>query len=141
MRQKIFVATVVLVSILLAGNAVAEPVFRLDTPQEDAVVFGIVTVAGYVLDDGEDCGPQWSWRNCDWGPTLVDRIDLYVDGSYVSTADLYQPRYDVLQAYPWYTGTPFERPGFATSFDSSTLADGSHTISAVSYTHLRAHET
>ena len=129
MRQKIFVATVVLVSILLAGNAVAEPVFRLDTPQEDAVVFGIVTVAGYVLDDGQDCGPQWSWRNCDWGPTLVDRIDLYVDGSYVSTADLYQPRYDLLQAYPWYTGTPFERPGFATSFDSSSLADGSHTIS------------
>ena len=72
MRQKIFVATVVLVSILLAGNAVAEPVFRLDTPQEDAVVFGIVTVAGYVLDDGQDCGPQWSWRNCDWGPALVD---------------------------------------------------------------------
>ncbi len=129
MRQKFFVATVVLVSILLAGNAVAETVFRLDTPQEDAVVFGIVTVAGYVLDDGQDCGPQWAWRNCDWEPTLVDRIDLYVDSSYVSTADLYQPRYDVLQAYPWYTGTPFERPGFATSFDSSTLSDGSHTVS------------
>lgn len=129
MRQKILVATIVLVSIILAGNTVAEPIFRLDTPQEDAVVFGIVTVAGYVLDDGQECGPQWAWRNCDWGPTLVDRIDLYVDGTYVSTADLYQPRYDVLQAYPWYTGTPFERPGFATSFDSKILGDGSHTIS------------
>ncbi len=128
MLPEIIVGTVVLVSVLLSGNAVAETIFRLDTPQEEATVFGLVAVTGYVLDDGQDCGPQWTWRNCDWGPTLVDRIDLYVDDAYVATADLYQPRYDVLQAYPWYTGTPFERPGFATSFDSGTLSDGSHTL-------------
>jgi len=129
MRQKVLVAIVVLVSVLFVGNAIAEPIFRLDTPQEDATVFGLVTVSGYVLDDGSACGPVWAWHSCDWGPTLVNQIDLYVDDSYVSTADLYQPRYDVLQAYPWYTGTPFARPGFTTSFDSTVLSNGSHTIS------------
>ncbi|MEE4272813.1 MAG: hypothetical protein V2I67_14155 [Thermoanaerobaculales bacterium] len=129
MRQKVLVAIAVLVSVFLAGNAVSEPIFRLDTPQEGATVFGLVTVSGYVLDDGASCGPVWAWQDCDWGPTLVDRIDLYVDSAFVASADLYQPRYDVLQAYPWYTGTPFERPGFVTSFDSTLLNDGSHTIS------------
>lgn len=128
MRHRILVATLILVTVLLAGNAVAETIFRLDTPDDGATVFGLVSVTGYVLDDGEDCGAYWAWRNCDWGPTLVDKIDLYVDGAYVATADLYQPRYDVLQAYPWYTGTPFERPGFATSFDSASLSGGSHSL-------------
>ena len=100
MRHRIIVATLILVTVLLAGNAVAETIFRLDTPDDGATVFGLVAVTGYVLDDGEDCGAYWAWRNCDWGPTLVDKIDLYVDGAYVATADLYQPRYDVLQAYP-----------------------------------------
>ncbi|MGD8441395.1 MAG: Ig-like domain-containing protein, partial [Holophagae bacterium] len=58
----------------------------------------------------------------------MTRVDLYVDGGFVATADLNQPRYDVMQAYPWYTSTPFARPGFATSFDSATLTDGSHTL-------------
>jgi len=128
MRHRIIVAILILGTVLLAGNAVAETIFRLDTPDDGATVFGLVAVTGYVLDDGEDCGAYWAWRNCDWGPTLVDKIDLYVDGAYVATADLYQPRYDVLQAYPWYTGTPFERPGFATSFNSSSLSDGSHSL-------------
>ncbi len=128
MRYRIIVGSIILVTVLLAGNAVAEPIFRLDTPEDGATVFGLVSVEGYVLDDGADCGPQWTWQRCDWGPTLVNKVELYVDGNYVSTADLHHPRYDVLQAYPWYTGTPYARPGFATSFDSSTLSDGTHTL-------------
>jgi hypothetical protein len=128
MRQRIIVATVVLVSVLLAGKVAAEPIFYLDTPQEGATVFGLVTVAGYLLDDGEYCGPYWAWQSCDWGSSTVSRVDLWVDGAFVASADMFQPRYDVLQAFPWYIGTPFERPGFATSFDSSTLSDGAHTL-------------
>jgi hypothetical protein len=128
MRHKNIVGALFLVTALLAVNAAAEPIFRLDTPEDGATVFGLVEVTGYVLDDGQDCGPQWTWHSCDWGPTLVSRIELYVDGSYVSTADLNIPRYDVLQAYPWYASTPYARPGFATSFDSSSLTDGSHSL-------------
>lgn len=128
MRQRIIVGFIILVTVLLAGNVAAEPIFRLDTPEDGATVFGLVSVEGYLLDDGANCGPQWTWHDCDWGPALAQKIDLYVDGGYVATADLHHPRYDVLQAYPWYVGTPFARPGFATSFDSSALSDGSHTL-------------
>jgi hypothetical protein len=118
----------ILVTVMLASSADAAPIFHLDTPEEGATVFGLVTVTGYVLDDGEDCGPHWTWQNCDWGGALVSKVELYVDGGYVSTADLNVPRYDVLQGYPWYASTPYARPGFATSFDSATLTDGVHSL-------------
>jgi hypothetical protein len=126
MRTKNMVGALILVTILFTGNVHAEPIFHLDTPQDGATVFGFVAVTGYVIDDGADCGPQWTWQTCDWGASLVTRIDLYVDDGYVATADLNRPRYDVLQAYPWYASTPYARPGFETSFDSSTLSDGAH---------------
>ncbi len=128
MRHRIIVGTIIAVTVLLAGNGSAEPVFQLDTPQDGATVFGLVSVTGYVLDNGEDCGAPWAWQSCDWTDSLVTRVDLFVDGGYVATADLNQPRYDVLQAYPWYTGTPYANPGFATSFDSASLTDGAHTL-------------
>ncbi len=128
MRHRIIVGSIILVTVLLAGNAAAEPIFRLDTPEDGATVFGLVSVTGYVLDDGADCGPRWTWQHCEWGPTLVNKVELYVDGGYVATADLHHPRYDVLQAYPWYAGTPYEDPGFATSFNSNALSDGAHTL-------------
>jgi hypothetical protein len=128
MRHKNIVGALILVTVLLAATADAETIFRLDTPEDGATVFGLVAVTGYVLDDGQDCGPVWAWRNCDWGSSQVTKIELYVDGGYVATADLNQPRYDVLQAFPWYASTPYARPGFATSFDSTSLSDGVHTL-------------
>jgi hypothetical protein len=58
----------------------------------------------------------------------VSKIDLYVDDEFVATADMNQPRYDILQAYPWYAGTPYAHPGFATSFDSEAYSDGPHVL-------------
>jgi hypothetical protein len=58
----------------------------------------------------------------------VSKIDLYVDDEFVATADMNQPRYDILQAYPWYAGTPYSHPGFATSFDSEAYPDGPHVL-------------
>ncbi|HSN53959.1 MAG TPA: hypothetical protein VLT32_04775 [Candidatus Sulfomarinibacteraceae bacterium] len=128
MRHKNIVVALSLVTVLLAASAEAAPIFRLDTPEDGATVFGLVAVTGYVLDDGQSCGPYWNWQGCDWSDAQVTRIELYVDDGYVATADLNRPRYDVLQAYPWYASTPFARPGFATSFDSSSLSDGVHTL-------------
>jgi hypothetical protein len=128
MRYKGCAGALILLTLLLPITAQAETIFWLDRPGDGATVFGLVTVTGFVVDDGQQCGPQWTWNNCQWAEALVSKIDLYVDDELVATADLDQPRYDILQAYPWYAGTPYARPGFATSFDSRDYSDGQHTL-------------
>ncbi len=128
MRYKGFAAALILLSLLLPTSAYADTIFWLDTPADGATVFGLVEVNGFVVDDGQQCGPQWTWFSCEWDSALVSEIDLYVDDVYVASADLNQPRYDILQAYPWYAGTPYSRPGFVTSFDSEDYTDGWHTV-------------
>jgi hypothetical protein len=125
MRYKGIIGALVLLTLLLPINAYAGTIFWLDTPADGATVFGLVEVNGFVVDDGQQCGPQWTWNTCQWDDALVSKIDLYVDDEFVATADLDQPRYDILQAYPWYA---YSRPGFATSFDSNDYSDGSHTL-------------
>jgi len=129
MRRNVIGGALLLCAFLYPASATADVIFMLETPQEGATVFGLVEVSGYALGDGEECGPPWTWPQCDWGEdSTISKMDLYVDGSYVSTADLYQPRYDILLAYPWYAGTPFARPGFNTSFDSRDYSNGGHTL-------------
>jgi hypothetical protein len=128
MRNRGIAGALVLLTLLLPISVEAEVVFWLDTPADGATVFGLVEVNGFVVDDGQQCGPQWTWNTCQWAEALVSKIDLYVDGEFVATADLNQARYDILQAYPWYAGTPYSRPGFATSFDSDDYLDGWHEI-------------
>ncbi len=128
MRYKGSVGALVLLTLLLPISAVADTIFWLDTPADGATVFGLVEVNGFIVDDGQQCGPQWTWHSCQWDEALVSKIDLYVDDEFVATADMNQPRYDILQAYPWYAGTPYARPGFATSFDSEAYSDGVHTL-------------
>jgi hypothetical protein len=128
MRNKGFAVALVVLALLLPSSAVAETIFWLDTPADGATVFGLVEVRGFVVDDGQQCGPQWTWATCQWADALVSKIDLYIDDEFVATADLNQPRYDVLQAYPWYAGTPYARPGFATSFDAGDYSNGFHTL-------------
>jgi len=128
MRYKGTIGALVLLTLLLPISAYAETIFWLDTPADGATVFGLVEVNGFVLDSGEQCGPQWTWNTCQWADAMVSKIDLYVDDEFVATANLDQPRYDILQAYPWYAGTPYSQPGFVTSFDSNDYSDGSHTI-------------
>jgi len=109
-------------------TAVADTVFHLDTPQDGATVFGLVEVSGYIVDDGQQCGPPPEWQACDWGPSLVSKVELFVDNSFVAEADLGQPRWDVLQAFPWYAGTPYERPGFSVSFNADHFQSGERSL-------------
>ena len=128
MRRTVIGGAVVALALVLPMSAVADTIFRLDTPADGATVFGLVEVSGWIGDDGQECGTPASWDACPGTIALVSSIHLYVDGAFVAAADLNQARYDVLQAYPWYAGTPFARPGFSTSFNASTLADGPHTL-------------
>lgn len=111
MRRITMAVALVAVVTLLPAAASAQTVFWLDTPADGATVTGIVEVSGWILDDRG-----------------VSNIDLYVDGVLTAAADINIARYDVLQAYPWYAGTPSENPGFSTSFETSSLTSGSHTI-------------
>lgn len=111
MRTKAAGLLIAVLSMLLPGAASAEPVFWLDTPPPGATVAGLVEVAGWVLDERG-----------------VTAVDLYVDGVATASADLNLARWDVMQAYPWYMGTPAERPGFRTGFDASQLTDGAHSL-------------
>ena len=125
MRRNVIGVALVVAALAFPVNALADVMVWLDTPQPDATVFGLVEVSGYVLGDGTACGPPWAWAGCDWGDQMVVSVDLYVNGAFVASADLNRPRYDILQAFPWYAGTPFAKPGFSTSFDSSDYANGS----------------
>ncbi len=106
MRYKGFAGALVLLTLLLPISADAETIFWLDRPNDGATVFGLVEATGFVVDDGQQCGPQWTWNACQWQEALVSKIDLYVDNEFVASADIDQPRYDILLAYPWYAGTP-----------------------------------
>ncbi len=112
MRQKLIGSALLVALALLPASASAETMFWLDTPPNGATVAGVVEVAGWILDDRG-----------------VSNIDLYVDGVFVAPADLNIPRYDVLQAYPWYAGTEIGRfPGFSVSFNAEALTGGSHLL-------------
>lgn len=113
---------------LLPMTAMSNTVFHLDSPVEGSTVFGLVEVTGWILDDGQECGPPPEWQACEWGDAQISSIDLFVDDVFIAGADLNQPRWDVLQAYPWYAGTPYERPGFSVSFDASHFVSGEHTF-------------
>jgi N-acetylmuramoyl-L-alanine amidase len=128
MRLRVIGGILILLTFLVPLNASAETIFQLDTPKDGQTVFGLVEVSGYVLDSGEECGPIWTWNRCIWPDQPVQRIDLFVNNVFVATADLNQPRYDILQAYPWYAGTPYEQPGFFTSFDSRVLPNGTNSL-------------
>ena len=119
MRQNVIRGMLVAALVVLPMTAMADTVFHLDTPQDGDTVFGLVEVRGWILDDGSDCGVPADWQSCDWSQALVSSVDLYVDDAYVASADLGQPRWDVLQAFPWYAGTPYERPGFSVSFNAA----------------------
>ena len=58
MRHKVIAGALILAPFLFPVSAAAETIFWLDTPEEGATVFGLVEVAGFVLDDGAACGPQ-----------------------------------------------------------------------------------
>ena len=80
MRRTWIVGTMMILSALLPVSASGETVFHLDSPPDGATVAGIVEVSGWILDDGEECGPPPEWQTCDWSDALVSTMDLYVDG-------------------------------------------------------------
>jgi len=93
-------------------NPVYQTVFRLDTPEADSTVFGIVEVAGYIFDQRRG----------------VSQVTLMIDGAAVHDADINVAREDVWWKYPGFVGEATRHPGFRTSFRAANYAVGMHTL-------------
>jgi hypothetical protein len=81
----------------------------LENPKNNDKVSGIQTIHGWALDEKG-----------------VSRIELIVDGVYVSDIPYGGTREDLREAYPTYPSA--DQSGFALMMNYSTLSPGSHTI-------------
>jgi hypothetical protein len=107
---------------LFAATAHAAPASYpngwIDAPAANAKLTGSsVTVSGWALDSGSTSG------------TGVDRVDMYVDNTLVSTATYGDSRPDMANAF----GARFQNSGYHATLDLTKLVGGSHTID------MRAH--
>ena len=98
----------------LAYETTGDLIWSIDNPNYQATVSGIVVIEGWVLSE-----------------VGVSRIDLYVDGDYVSTANINIPRDDVIEQYPQFADTPSAHPGFTLGFVASDYTNGTHYLHLV----------
>lgn len=84
-------------------------IWYIDSPLSHGTLSGIAIVQGWVLSD-----------------TDIVAIHLYVDGEYVTSANIDLPRDDVIEHYPQYANSPTAKPGFTVGFNSKDYEDGQH---------------
>jgi hypothetical protein len=112
-------ATSLFVTIAHAAPA-SYPAGWIDAPAANAKLTGTsATVSGWALDSASTSS------------TGVDRVDMYVDNVFVSSADYGDSRSDMANAF----GARFQNSGYHATLDLTTLAGGSHTID------MRAHSS
>jgi large repetitive protein len=90
------------------------PSVDIDTPARGALLSGVVTIAGWAID------------NTTAVVTAISSVTVAVDGSVVGTATYGVSRTDVCAAWPGRTGCP--NVGYTYQLNTATLASGSHTI-------------
>ncbi len=84
---------------------------ELERPDPNITHSGMVLVTGWALD-----------------PSLISKIELYVDDQYQHDAVKFLPRIDIVEAFPDYPGIHTARPGFITGFLASDFPNGTHTV-------------
>jgi hypothetical protein len=92
----------------------APPTVYIDAPASGTTVSGIVTIAGWAVDNAARVG------------TAISSVQVKVDGTVVGTASYGLSRPDVCAAYPGRSGCP--NVGYSYSLNTSTLSPGSYTI-------------
>ena len=83
----------------------------VEFPQEGETVSGMVVVKGFVLDSAD-----------------VSRIDLYVDDQFQHSANINQPRMDLIEIFPDYEGIEERKPGVQVGFTAARFSNGPHTL-------------
>ncbi|MFB3170069.1 Ig-like domain-containing protein [Neobacillus sp. 179-C4.2 HS] len=84
----------------------------IDTPAAGSTVNGMLKVRGWILD-----------------PSGVSKVDVFVDGKVIGQAKYGLSRPDVFNVFPDYQNT---NAGYEFDFDTSSLTNGSHSISVKS---------
>ncbi len=84
----------------------------LETPNEAEIVYGMVLVRGFALDNQQ-----------------VSKIELFVDDQFQHSVNINVPRIDIIESYPNYPGIHQRQPGFQTGFLASRFTNGPHTLS------------
>jgi N-acetylmuramoyl-L-alanine amidase len=114
-----------IVALLIPVSAVAQlTIGAVEKPAADEKVFGMVQVQGWTLSQAD-----------------VSKVDIYVDGVFVHSANLGIPRIDVIEAYPDWEGIQTRMPGFATGITANRFTNGPHTLHVVVTTSdSRTHE-
>jgi hypothetical protein len=83
----------------------------VDAPDPSKTQSGMVLVKGWAIDPG-----------------VISKIELWVDDSYQHDAVMFQPRIDIIEAFPDWPGIHSARPGFITGFLASRFPNGPHTV-------------
>lgn len=97
-------------STLIDENSFSSSIlWYIDSPLHQGTLSGIAIVQGWVLSD-----------------TDIVAIHLYIDGEYVTSANIDLPRDDVIEHYPQYANSPTAFPGFTVGFNSRDYEDGQH---------------
>ncbi|MGD0047050.1 MAG: SBBP repeat-containing protein [Bryobacteraceae bacterium] len=90
------------------------PTAHIDAPAPGSTVSGMVTVAGWAIDNASTVG------------TAINSVQVIVDGTAVGNATYGVNRPDVCAAYPIRPGCP--KVGYSYSLNTATLTAGAHTI-------------
>jgi len=101
-------------SVAATFTITAPPTVHIDAPTTGATVSGIVTVAGWAIDNVSAIG------------TAINTLQVQVDGTLEGTATYGVSRPDVCSAYPGRPGCP--NVGYTYSLNAATLTAGSHII-------------
>ena len=97
------------------NSAATSPILEyIDAPTSKSVLSGISTVSGWAIDQ----------------TTNITSISIEVDGAPFGIATYGASRPDVCSAYPRYAGCPAASLGWYFALDSTSLANGSHTLTA-----------
>jgi N-acetylmuramoyl-L-alanine amidase len=108
-------AFAVYISTLSANGALSgPPSVYIDTPAPGTVLSGMVTVAGWAIDNTSAVG------------TAISSVQVFVDGEFAGTATYGVNRSDVCAVYPGRPGCP--NVGFTFNLDVTALSPGTHTI-------------
>jgi hypothetical protein len=98
---------------LLAPALFAQLTFTgdVDAPDPSKTQSGMILVKGWALDPG-----------------IISKIELWVDDTFQHDAVMFQPRIDIVEAFPDWPGIHSTRPGFITGFLASRFPNGPHTV-------------
>jgi hypothetical protein len=96
------------------GEPSGPPSVNIDVPAPGAIVSGVVSMAGWAIDNTSVVG------------TAISSVQVFVDGVMVGTATYGVNRADVCAVYPGRVGCP--NVGYTFSLDTTALSAGTHKI-------------